>query len=563
MQIIDTRKVNCRDCHRCLRVCPVKAIGLFDGRTKVLDDRCILCGRCVVECPQHAKNVMSHLPLVRRAIEQGRKVVLSLGSAYLGLFSEYAPTALLSELRGLGFAEIAETAEAAEVVASLYRQMFAAGGPPIISSNCPVVVRLIKKYYPSLTKRLAPVVSPMTAHGLMLKQRFGEDAFIVFAGPCIGKFSEWHRHFTVDAVLTFGELGRWLREAKPTARADTSRAQRPEPTDNARFFPLAGGILKSFMDFDNLSTAAVAVDGIENCIDVFTGVLEGKIAPRFIEAFSCAGGCIGGPAGGSAEPLALRRLRMIERANALEGKAVRPLPRGIDFSSERKPEPIEIPMPTEEQIRAILHKTGKFTRADEKNCGACGYNSCREKAIAVCQGVAEITMCMPYMRSKAESFAGVIVEHAPYGIVVLDKNMRAQDFNPELERMFGGENGLTKEMDFREVMDCGAFVSALRGNRKIVSRVSYADYGVIAEQIIIPVPKNALVIGIIEDVTEREKAARKWNELQEETADKATEIIKKQMKVAQEIAGLLGETTAETKSALLELIQVLKQREDG
>lgn len=563
MQIITTRKVNCKDCHRCLRVCPVKAIGINQGRARVLDDKCILCGQCVTECPQHAKRLISHVPTIQEALGNGRKAILSLGSSFLGLFPEYTPNQLVSAIKALGFSAVEETAVGAEAVSLLYRKLVRNTDKTVISSNCPVIVNIVKKYYPDLVGNLAPIVSPMMAHGQILKQKFGDDAFVVFAGPCMAKFAEHNEHHSVNAVMTFVQLRHWLNRHKYENSAVIAESYEPEPLGNARFFPLAGGILKSFMNFDILDTEIIAVDGIEECKEVFESLSRGEISPRFIEAFSCKGGCIGGPAGGSTQPMPVRRLKAIEYANSVDKKVLWQLPEGLDFSCIHSPDPVELIEPSDEAIKEILHQIGKFTRADEKNCGACGYNTCREKAVAVYSGLAETEMCMPYMRSKAESFASIIVENSLNGIIAVNEKMIIQELNPAVKQMFSLKNDMEKGNSLAEFIDCSDFVAAANYGYKVISkRVEYPEYGIITEQMIVPVPEHGLVIGVISNVTDDEKRTQEWQKMKEETVAKASEIINKQMQVAQEIAGLLGETTAETKSALLELMWVLKGKED-
>lgn len=564
MQIITTRKVNCKDCHRCLRVCPVKAIGIKQGRARVLDDKCILCGKCVTECPQYAKRLTSHISSIQEAIASGRKVVLSLGSSFLGLFPEYTPQQLIAAIKALGFYTVEETAVGAEAVSLLYRKIVKNTQKPIISSNCPVIVNIVKKYYPHLTDNLAPIVSPMMAHGKIIKQKTGQDTFVVFAGPCMAKFGEKNDSHSVDAIMTFVQLRQWLNQNKYKNEDAALDSYVPEPLGNARFFPLAGGILKSFMEFDILDTEIIAVDGIESCQEVFESLSRGEIAPRFIEAFSCVGGCIGGPAGGCTLPMPVRKLKAIKLANSVDKKVVWQVPQGLDFTCQHSATPVISPEPSESEIKEILHKIGKFTRADEKNCGACGYNTCREKAIAVYRGVAETEMCMPYMRSKAESFANIIVENSLNGIIAVDRKMIIQEINPAIKQMFEGNKIIEKGCSLTEFIDCSDFVAAAEFGHKVLNkRVEYPEYGIITEQMIVAVPEHSLVIGVISNVTEDEKRAQEWAKMREETVEKAREIINKQMHVAQEIAGLLGETTAETKSALLEMVWLLKGKEDN
>lgn len=563
MQVINTRNVNCKDCHRCLRSCPVKAIGIKQGRARVLEDRCILCGKCVAECPQHAKRLTTNLPAIKENIASGRKVVMSLATSFVGIFSDYTPSQLMSSIKALGFVAVEESAVGAQVLSVLYRSLLKNCQKTVISSNCPVIVNMVKKYYPELVGNLAPIVSPMMANGLLLKHKYGQDAYVVFAGACMAKFaeqSEKRDKHAIDAVITFSQLRHWLKYAKINPEIVPYN---PKPLGNARYFPVAGGILKSFMNHDTLDAEIIAVDGIEKCMEVFDSLAKKEIAPRFIEAFSCVGGCIGGPASGSNQSIPLRRLKIIEFANKYKGQATIDIPDSLDFTCTHEPTPIVNPEPSELEINKILQRIGKFTKADEKNCGACGYNTCREKAKAVFRGVAEIDMCIPYMRSKAESFANIIVENSINGIIVVDNKMTIQEVNPAVMRMFANSRTMEKGDSLTEFINCSDFATAVQSGKKVVGkRVEYPEYDLVTEQMIIPVPEHDLVIIAISDVTEQEKRAKDWERMKEETVEKATDIINKQMHVAQEIAGLLGETTAETKSALLELMWLLKGKED-
>ena len=76
-----------------------------------------------------------------------------------------------------------------------------------ISSACPVVVEYIRKYSPDHARFITPIISPMLAHAKILKQLYGEDVKIVFAGPCICKKLEAdYFNNLVDVVITFKDL---------------------------------------------------------------------------------------------------------------------------------------------------------------------------------------------------------------------------------------------------------------------------------------------------------------------------------------------------------------------
>ncbi|HWR45428.1 [Fe-Fe] hydrogenase large subunit C-terminal domain-containing protein [Sporomusa sp.] len=564
---IITHKVNCRDCFRCVRSCPIKAIGINKGHARVIEERCILCGRCVRECPQQAKQVDNQLKKMSLAIESGKRVILSLAPSYIAAFPEYTLADLAERVARAGVSAVAETAQAAEKISEVYRTYLQNGNTSthtMISSCCPVVVNIVERYYPQLVNNLATVISPMLAHAKMIKNQYGHDSFVVFAGPCIAKIAEGSAlDSQVDAVITFEQLKDWLQQApdivdKPVTAGSTLLL--PGTSGSGRYFPITGGILLPFLT-QAACEDVITVDGIENCLEVFEGLSSQEFTPKFVEAMACSGGCVGGPAMGTCQLMQTKRNKVIAYAkNALGDKYQYPAAASkIELSRCFEAKPINAILPSEDEVKDILKQTGKFTVKDEKNCGACGYDSCRAKAVAIFQGLAEFDMCVPYMRSKAESFANIIVEHSLNAIIAVNEKMVIKEFNPAVKRMFGAAKEIYKGMSLTELFECSDFIVAAKFGHKIVGkRVEYALYGIITEQMIIPVPEHGLVIAIITDVTAHEQRSRELQQMKLETVEKATEIINKQMHVAQEIAGLLGETTAETKSALLELIMLIK-----
>lgn len=559
-QIITTKQVNCVDCYRCVRVCPVKAISIEQGHASIIAERCILCGRCVLECPHQAKNVQNQMDLVQAALAQGRRVVLSLAPSFVASFADIPLSNLLQKLFSLGFYAVAETAQGADIVSCAYkRALDGLHKGPLISVCCPVVVNLVEKYYPALVPCLAPFQSPALVHGQLLKSRYGQEAFVVFACPCIAKIEEAERfgQGIIDAVITFTQL----RELLSTATAEPPQAAETPSlmAGPGRYFPIAGGILKSFMEYNVDDTEVIAVDGVENCMEVFNGISTGDIKPRFVEALACAGGCISGPAMALPQYTVIRRREVICHAKGRD-KNYRVPPFPPEKMARRfTARPVYLPEPTEEQIAAILRQTGKFSKEDEKNCGACGYNTCREKAVAVFQGLAEVDMCIPYMRERAESFANLIVDATPNAIVVVNESLVIQSLNQAARNLFAGGPDVSKGMLLPSIMDCHHIIQAINTGRLAKGvRTDVPRYGLVTEQTIVPIKERGLVVVILTDITEREKQARELARMKDETVAKASEIITKQMQVAQEIAGLLGETTAETKAALLELTGLLK-----
>ncbi|MGC8838286.1 MAG: [Fe-Fe] hydrogenase large subunit C-terminal domain-containing protein, partial [Anaerolineae bacterium] len=245
--VITTNVARCRDCYRCVRTCPMKAIRVQESQARVVPDLCIACGKCVRACPQGAKTVRDDRPLVQEAIASGRTVVASVAPSAPAYFHMQVFSQMEEALRALGFAAAGETAFGAEMAGQAHREWVeqARDRWPIISSSCPVVVFLIEKYYPDLLPHLAPVVSPMIAHGRYLRRQYGDDAFIVFIGPCIAKKEELRDApvaGVVDAALTFEELEGWMREAG-VALPPADNGREPAPRSNARAFPVEGGLV--------------------------------------------------------------------------------------------------------------------------------------------------------------------------------------------------------------------------------------------------------------------------------------------------------------------------------
>lgn len=564
---ITTQKVNCQDCHRCVRSCPVKAIGIENGHASVVQDKCVLCGECVVECPQHAKQVENQLELVQNAIALGRKVAFSIAPSFVAAFPELSFGQLRTVLKKLGAYAAEETAVGAAAVSELYSRLLNTAEHPVISACCPVVTSLVEKYYPDLTANLAPVVSPMIAHGRILKEKLGSDTFVVFAGPCIAKIVEGREPVVtgaIDAVLTFEHLQSWFSAVQALAGVlpeDNAALDTPGPS---RFFPITGGILKSFTEHDETDTDVITVHGIKNCMEVFSCMSHWQISPKFVEALACEGGCIGGPGLPHPSGIPVRRAQVVSFARQTSAVSCS-LPESLsELSRRHTASPVIDFEPTEIEIREILAKTAKFSKADEKNCGACGYSTCREKAVAVWQGLAEVDMCVPYMKLKAESFANMVIENSLNAIIVVDENMVIKEFNPAAEKMFGHALDLVKGTNLNRIIDCENFLRAVRTREKIAAkRVEYPDRSLVTEQMVLPVKDHDMVILIITDITDKETKERALLKVKQETIDKAAEIINRQMHVAQEIAGLLGETTGETKAALLELVGLLKARDGG
>ncbi|NLY89125.1 MAG: hypothetical protein GX085_05835 [Firmicutes bacterium] len=579
MSVVSTIEASCRDCYKCVRYCPVKAIRVSNGHAEVIGDRCLEDGRCVAICPQQAKKVESDAGLVMEFIKSGFKIAAGVAPSFAADLGLKDPRQLVTALKKTGFHYVEETAEGAEWVAKEHLRLVKESGGPVITSCCPVVVNLLEIYYPHLLPHLAPVVSPMTAHGRIMKKRYGKVTKVVFIGPCIAKKGERRRKENkgiIDAVITFSELHEILSAAEvDPALLEPGSFDRAE-AKSAHAFAIPGGLARSApLSTDLLAEDVITVDGLEECITFLEKFAEVKESFRLIELLACRGGCVMGPGMKTGLSAYARRNKVLNYANSRQDerwlvKEVTPLPaEGVEpadlyreYTARAVAGPDGGDPPPEKAIRRILARTGKLKPSDELNCGACGYNSCRDKAIAVAKGMAEIDMCIPYMRARAESRADLICRAAPNAILVVSSDLKVLELNPAAEKMFYCRNQTVKGKDLESILDPKAFVEVLKTKKMVTGEAFYPAYGLAVWQAVFHVETEDVIIGILIDITNEKQQQDRLDMVTRETLGKAREVIDKQMRVAQEIAGLLGETTAETKVLLTKLIKLI-QNEEG
>ncbi len=560
MSIIKLKEANCKNCHKCIRGCPVKSISFTDEQAQIIDNECILCGHCTLVCPQNAKYIRSDLDRVRDWLARGEKIYVSLAPSYVSVFPDANIKKMSAALLKLGFTHVEETAIGAGHVSAQYAALMREHKMPnIITTACPTVVLLVEKYYPALVKYLAPVLSPMCAHAKMMREVYGKRIKVVFIGPCISKkyeVTDPANEGVVNAVLSFDELHEWFTDEKIDFSEENDDARGMKGVVN-RYYPIPGGIIRTIQREDRSEYRAVAADGIDRCMDILQSLRDDGSEGYFLELNACAGGCVGGPCIKSFAKSVLGAREQVSANVKLRANDPAPLTEGLDTAIRRHYfdlSPNE-KQPTEEEIRAVLLKIDKPTPESELNCGACGYSTCREKAIAVCQGKADIKMCLPYMRERAESTSNLIIENTPNCIVVVDEDMNILSFNPIAREKFGLVENRCIGRPIEMYFDSPDFDRVRQTGENIISsKNTYPEYGITVEQHIFRIDghqKNYVVI--MQDISSEERRAQQLSEMRSETVEVAQRVIDKQMRVAQEIASLLGETTGETKVALTKL----------
>lgn len=572
MFYLDFQKADCKNCYKCLRSCPVKAIDMRNQQAKIIESRCILCGHCTHVCPQNAKSVHDDTKAVEQLLAKNKNVIASVAPSFVSSFglSDFEP--FRAALKELGFTEAYETSEGAAAVTAEYKKLLESGKyENFITSACPAVNRAIQLYHRDVLKFLAPVDSPMVAHAKMLKSRYPK-ADILFIGPCIAKKREAVESGIITAALTFEELtslfarrgitvGGAKEDKKPKGKKAVGTEKSAPVAEAAacadcktvadgealrsKFYPISRGIIKSFGEFPK-GYEYIAIDGVERLDRGLEDLRD--IKGVFLEINACDGACVNGPCaikhrGGAVEANVLVR-------NYTNSSA--PDPVGSYPSLRAVHAPIEPGdrVPTEDEIASVLRSIGKVKPSDELNCGACGYSTCREKAWAVINGYAEEEMCVPYMREKAESMGNVIIENSPNGLIVCDKSLKITEINRRACELIGQDRP-------EYIFDCfdptAAFKATESGRPVRVDKIKLEKTGRYVDMNIVPLAKENALLVVLTDITDKVNYDEEIEKVKRGTLEVTDTVIEKQMRVAQEIASLLGETTAETKVALLKL----------
>ncbi|MBR7110237.1 MAG: 4Fe-4S binding protein [Clostridia bacterium] len=548
------KKSNCKNCYKCIRHCPVKSIRFSAGQAHIVSDECILCGHCFVVCPQNAKEIVNDVEKVRVMIQSGEPVYVSLAPSFIANYDGVGIKAMQKALLELGFAGVEETAIGATIVKTEYERILQNENPDIlISSCCHSVNLLIQKYFPNLLPHLADVLSPMQAHAQDIKRRF-PNAKVVFVGPCVAKKDEAERYEGyADAVLTFEELSEMLKAQKINLCTELDKTDESK----ARFFPTSGGVIKTMTKNENY--VYLTIDGAENCISALNDIEKGNLSGCFVEMSMCTGSCIGGPV-----------MEKYHRSPIRDYTTISKYAGSKDFNVEQTETNalrkyfVQIAknnsIPSENEIQDILRKMGKTSKEQELNCGSCGYNTCREKAIAIYQGKADPSMCLPFLKDKAESFSDSIVKNSPNGLIVLNDQLEIQQINKSALKLVNvkSERDLLGQPIVR-ILDPKLYMQVLDTGKPVKNKRDFlAEYKKSIEQTIVYDNASRLLISIIRDITDEETEKVKKEVISKNTIEVADKVVEKQMRIVQEIASLLGETAAETKIALTKLKESIK-----
>lgn len=556
---IYSEETRCRDCYKCIRECPVKAIRVIDGEAEVMAERCILCGHCVAVCPVGAKRVRDDLRRAVHLINRKDKVILSLAPSFAGEFNEIPVANLISGIKRLGFFGVSETALGAQEVSEKIRNTICTSNPELyFSSACPAAVDLILKYFPILAKNITNVFSPLLSHCIMLRKIYGNDIGIVFAGPCIAKKREADENpDLLDLVLTFEDLRKWFENANINLNTiDPSEDARFVPCKslNGALYPIEGGMIQTIQPKTEEIVRFMTLSGVDT-IQEALGTLDTlniKKNSLFIELLACENGCIRGPKVTSTTPI-MSRMDILDYTHDTGFPSNFLVQNSIDYNYDAYS--LNRSNPTSEEIVFALERIGKYSKAEELNCGSCGYGTCRDLAAALVENKAEPCMCISYMRQLAQKKANALIRTIPYGVVIVDKDLRIIDSNEHFANLFGQDveeisklvPGL-KNADLCKIIPFhNLFSKVITTGEDITQQfIKYGDQ-VIAVTIF-TVEQSKIAGAILRDATITESK-------REQIVEKAQEVIRNTSVTAQQIAFLMGKNAAQSEKILNSLIE--------
>lgn len=555
MAILEFKPANCKNCYKCLRECPVKAIKITDSGAEIIDEFCILCGKCTRVCDQDAQIVQSSIDKVKQLLKNNR-VIASVAPSFISNFDAKSFASFKDGLKRIGFIDAYETAIGASLVTNEYEKLIKEKAQKnFISTACPSVVSFVRKYYPNAIKYLTMVDSPMVAHAKLIHQE-NENVKVVFIGPCIAKkkealkTNELNNQELISEVLTFEELEQMFTEA--AIEFDDTLT---DDSDNnrARYYSINRGIVKSFSKFDQ-DYEYISVDGMDNITKVLDTIddLEGI----FFEMNACEFGCVNGPSGTKHNKSVIKsveQVRKYTRSRMSNQQKEIKYPE-INLTNQIDHYEISKKTPTEEEIKDILAKINKFKKEDELNCQACGFKTCRDKAIAYYNGLSDIYNCVPYLQEVAEKMNEEVIYYSPFGIITFDENQNIININQSAKEIFNIKNSESNLGHFRDYLPWDDLSIAFINNKNVIDKQSYINKtNRYVSFSLIFVKEHKMSFCLIKDVTSDVILRQQQLGNRIKLVETTNEVIDKQMRVVQEIASLLGEVTAETKVALIHL----------
>ncbi len=550
-----TTENGCQDCYKCVRHCPVKAIRIVGGKASVIPEACVACGECVKVCPSHVKKIRCDLSRLRSLLDSGAKVYASVAPSFTRYFKGVSIGRLAAALKAIGFAGVSETAHGAECVSAHVSKLLEVcpDVPVMISSACPAVVDMIRKYRPSWIPTISPIPSPVRAHCKLLKEAYGNDVKVVFIGPCAAKKNESDAHPDQLALaVIFPAIEQLLEERGVLPELMETEAELAlGPAEEGRFYSIEGGMNDTIRDGTD-RVRFISVSGLENLRRLIAEdppkTKKGRTV--FIEALACPGGCVNGPAMTEEVATPLETIFATDEIAPIRTSATRCFTHCGGSNYPAAPVPrldVDATM-----ITAALARVGKFTKADELNCGACGYNSCRDFARALLEGKAEEAMCHNFLRQNFQRTSNALIRYIPAAVVIVDGTRAITECNRNFAELVGAVEvyealgNLNAILVDEYLADFGDLFTAALEHGSEIEKFNQHLGDRIVNISVFSIAKGKFAGAVIQDVTKSELH-------REQIAERAREIISKNVITVQQVARLFGEHIAESEILLNEI----------
>ncbi len=559
-ELVFTKSAHCRDCYRCLKSCPVKAIKIENGQAYILQERCIDCNICIQNCAQGAISFKTDKSKLYKLLASGKKIALTVDASYSSICADWERERFPSALRRLGFSFVAETSVAAHIVAKKTMEyVLAHPEKSHISAICPTVVNYVEKYKPDIIDNLIPIASPYIVHSRWLKEKLGNDVHIVYVGSCVAKKMEIKRPIysgLIDIAITFAELREMFDEQNILLKTCEESEFDEVPVGESRLLPLVGSLLEiagEKIDFVSLNHIAVSgYQDIKNSLELVP-ISKGIL----VEPLFCYKGCINGPGMHVKNNIFDRRAELIKYVTSKQTNDISTDPlKNINVDCVFfKNKAIPKPNYSETEIRAILAETGNPDFKKRPNCFSCGYPTCKDKAIAVLEGMAETEMCIPYMRRFAENKASLLLETSPNGFVVLSERFEIISINSAFKNLFLVSDSIIGK-HISSLIDPEGFYKLATGETEMYeSTVRYEKHKLVFHQIAYKLKKENQYVGIFINVTKNIATKSKLDNLRITTVKQAQELLQQQIEMSQDIAKLLGKHTAQSETLINNIIK--------
>ncbi len=569
-EIMRLKKANCRNCYKCVRACPVKAISLTEDSAQIEEELCIYCGKCYLVCPQDARDLIGDVDRVKMMINTGERVYVSISSAFASYFGNANIRRMGFALKKMGFAHVEETGVGGARIISEYTKILNEKKMQnVISTVCPATDFLIQKFYPQLVKWMMPVDTPLEAHAKMMRKAYGEDIKVVGMGPCLAyqKLAQTScGGKLIDAYINYEELEAWMDEIGVEIDENEDPDTHAVSNYRARYLDEEGGLFRALPTEIKYSYNKWEVYGAARTREILGGLTD-DIKNYCIDVSSCGDNCLSGPIVRLAGRATFEsKDNWLERIKECSLEDVKNPSESVEVDVRKEYAPLKFRTPevSEESIQYFLSLIGRKSREDMLDCSGCGYATCRDKAIAVCRGMADPFMCIPHARDKAEAQSNLLFDYSPSGVIVMDMDLNILEINPVAEKIFSMSSKEARNKNIGEIMDPEFFEKALFKEAEVIrDTLESKDLSKLLNVTFFKVDRHDIVMAVIDDITEQAERVEREREIRRENLAVTQEVVEKQMRIAQEIASLLGETTAETKLALNKLKRSFQEDENG